>query len=104
MDVQESGNAELLYETSSFGYESQANNLEYCNYSPHSSDLESYRRMQIPLPRTHHQYRHDQRFAQRTPRHMLQRQCFACSTMMWTTFDSSYVDVRCEKCFRDAVV
>jgi hypothetical protein len=241
MDVQESGHAELLYETAFCGYESQdmkfcihslgqANNLEYCNYCPHSSnlfgcigvrhkqycilnkqytkdayfamverikihmkstgeygeffpmwtssfgynetlaqefypetkerviqlggiwaewvdelantshhqtykipdsidqvnddvfgeiliceqtgkpfrilrqELDLYRRMNIPLPRTHHTYRHKLRFDQRTPRHMLQRNCTTCNQNIWTTFDTSYADVRCEQCFRDSIV
>lgn len=69
-----------------------------------SQELNFYRKHRIPLPRRAPHQRHLDRFHQRNPRKLVDRQCAKCSAKILTSFTSDRPEtVYCEKCYLEAV-
>ena len=63
-------------------------------------ELEFYRRMNLPIPRFHHDERHKRRMALRNPRKLWGRKCDKCGKEIQTTYQPSRPEVvYCEQCY-----
>lgn len=67
-------------------------------------ELEFYRKHNIPLPRKHPDYRHEQRVQIRTSRKLYDRKCDKCEIDMKTPYSSDRPEiVYCEQCYNKEI-
>ncbi len=69
-------------------------------YKINETELEMYRRLNIPIPTLAPETRNIERFKSRTPRKSWERKCARCSMEVLTTYSPDRKEiVYCEKCF-----
>lgn len=67
-------------------------------------ELEFYRKHHLPLPRKHHDVRHEERLTLKPSRKLFLRTCDNCNTEMLSVYNSFYVGkVYCEACYEKAM-
>jgi len=68
------------------------------------SELEFYRKMNLPIPRLHPDERHQKRMALRNPRKLWERSCANCQKNIKTTYAPDRPEkVLCESCYLEVV-
>lgn len=73
-------------------------------YRLQPAELKFYQQMNLPLPRYHHDYRHQQRHLLRNPREIWKRKCATSKKDIWTTYSPDRPEkVLCEEEFLKAV-
>lgn len=74
------------------------------NYKIIASELEFYRKSQLPVPQLCFGCRHQARMDKRNPRHLWQRNCSQCQNPIETTYSPNRPEkVYCEKCYEAAI-
>jgi hypothetical protein len=64
------------------------------------SELEFYRKHNLPLPHKHPDQRHKERLQQLAPRNLFLRECDHCHTEILSVYNTSYTgNIYCEKCY-----
>jgi len=67
-------------------------------------ELEFYRKMNLPIPRTHPDERQDRRLAYTNPRKLFERACDKCNKTVKTSFSVERPEtIYCEECYRKEV-
>jgi hypothetical protein len=73
-------------------------------YRIQKSELDFYRKMDLPIPRLHPDERHKQRMSLRNPRKLWERACADCQKSIQTAYEPSRPEkVLCEECYLKAV-
>lgn len=74
------------------------------NYKIIGSELQFYRKFQLPVPSLCFGCRHQERMDKRNPRHLWQRNCSKCQTQIETTYSPERPEkIYCEKCYQEAM-
>lgn len=70
------------------------------NYRLISQELDLYRKFQTPVPENCFACRYKNRFSQRNPRHLWERECNSCQTTIQTTYAPTRPEkILCETCY-----
>ena len=74
------------------------------NYKITFAELQLYRKLQVPVPRSCFACRHHRRYLARNPRRLHKRGCAACGMSLLSTFSLAMKDkVLCDSCYVKAV-
>lgn len=74
------------------------------SYKIQKSELDFLKKLNLPLPRLHHDIRHTKRLGLRNPRKLLKTSCAKCAAPLESSFrEKTNKIIYCEKCFQECL-